>query len=400
VPVVIDLPDAPDLTMTSTVSQALQQIAAHPRCNEMARLTRDTLFDAVGNTNLDLATTVTERATAANLSQPDATVGQQNVLDALSRPTKGPDEALLLGSLLAYALALDPGQAESISKNLVWLATHAGVDAFHAIDDAMGDAASAVWNALADLLKQHDETNAGITRAEAIVAASALATSQNATAQRRREELSQARTPTLARLLRAPVRPAMRGMDAALAGELAPPPRGPAATFFLGLSGWLLVSHLARTFGRFALQYRRPTEVRLTPQGIQVKSTTKMLGKVMRESETLIPLEGLARATREVRFPRLGTYAGLVALAIGSYVGVSWFIDGIRSGSFSLATVGLLVVLGGVALDFALMSWLPGRKGRCRLVLVPRRGSTTCVGWVDAAQADAMLKAISGGTSS
>lgn len=396
--VVIDLPDAPDLTMTSTVSQTLHPIAAHPRCNELARLTRDSLFEAVGNTNLDLAAAVMERATTANLSREDAVFDQGNLLDALSAPTQHPAATSLLGDVLAYALGLDAVQAEPTAQNLVWLAAHAGVDAFPAIDDAMGDAASPVWNALADLLKQHDDTNAGITRAEAIVAASSLAASQNPTALRRREELTRAKTPALARLLRGPGA-STRGMDGALAGELAPAPRGPLATFFLGLSGWLLVSHLARTFGRFALQYRRPAEVRLTAQGIRVKSTTKMLGKVMRESETLIPLEGLARATREVRFPRLGTYAGLVALAIGSYVGVSWFIDGIRSGSFSLATVGLLVVLGGVALDFALMSWLPGRKGRCRLVLVPRRGSTTCVGCVDAAQADAMLRIISGGAS-
>lgn len=103
------------------------------------------------------------------------------------------------------------------------------------------------------------------------------------------------------------------------------------------------------------------------------------------------------RATREVRYPRLGTYAGLTALALGSYIGVGWFIDGIRAQSLSLATMGLLVVVLGVALDFVLVSLLPGRKGKCRLVLVPRKGAATCVGWVDATKADALLRQLDRG---
>jgi hypothetical protein len=380
--------------MTPIVTQTLQAIAAHPRGNDIARLVRDCLLASAPH--MPASSAVQEHAATAALTPDDVTLESVRVLEALATPPSTPETSLLLGALLAYAIALDPAKetSEATAFKLTTLATHVGVDAFVALDAAMGDGASPLWGALADLVRKHDKDGSGLSRPEAIVAACALATSESATARTLRGDVASAcKTPTLARLLHAGGA-APDGSDKMLAGEIAPAPRGPLATFFLGLVGWLLVSHVARLVGRFALQYRRPAEVRVTRQGIQVRSTTQMLGKVLRESETLIPLDGLVRATREVRFPRLGTYAGLVTLAIGSYVGVSWFIDGIRSGSFSLATVGLLIILGGVALDFALVSLLPGRKGRCRVVFVPRKGAVTCVGWVDAAKADVLLRGI------
>lgn len=388
--------------MTASVSQSLQLLAGHPRCNELARLTRDCLFEAVGTANLDLSEKAAQHAATFNLTRDDANLELGNVIDALAAPTTHHGASLLLGTLVAYALALEPPEGveleEATAVKLAWLSAHAGVDSLASIDAAMGERATGLWDALANIVQRHDARGAGIGRADAIVAAVALAASENETAVQRRSALAESvNAPTLARLLRGSQTTAtpVAIHEGSVAGELAAPPRGPVATFFMGLFGWLLVSHLARLIGRFALQYRRPAEVSITAQGIKVRSTTKLLGKVVRESETVIPLDGLARATREVRFPRLGTYAGLVALAIGSYVGVSWFIDGIRTASFSMATVGLLVVLAGVALDFALVSLLPGRKGRCRLVFVPRRGAATCVGWVNAVEADALLKGLS-----
>ncbi len=386
--------------MTPTVSRALSQIAGHPRCHDLARLTRDCLFESVGGANLDMSAAAARRAAEAGLSRPDAELDLGNLFDALAAPATYPGAAVLLGTLAAYALALEPPEGveaeDATVVKLAWLGAYAGVDTFAALDAAMGERASGLWGALADLLQRHDARGAGIGRAEALIAAAALASSENPTAVQRRTELaSTLSSPMLAQVLgasqSAPIPPRSEG---SLAGELASPPRGPVATFFLGLFGWLLVSHVARLIGRFALQYRRPAEVSITTEGIKVRSTTKLLGKTVRESETVIPIDGLARATREVRFPRLGTYAGLVTLVVGSFVGVSWFIDGIRSSSLSIAIVGVLIVLVGVALDFAFVSLLPGRKGRCRLVFVPRRGSATCLGWVDAAQADALLKGL------
>jgi len=92
-----------------------------------------------------------------------------------------------------------------------------------------------------------------------------------------------------------------------------------------------------------------------------------------------------------VRYPGLALYAALLALALGSYVGVEAFVDGVRSASPSLLAAGLGIVVLGIALDFALSSLGPGSRGRCRVLLVPRDGAKLCVGGVETTGADAML---------
>ena len=96
----------------------------------------------------------------------------------------------------------------------------------------------------------------------------------------------------------------------------------------------------------------------------------------------------LIRATREVRFPRVTLYAGLLALALGSFFGVWLFVDGARAASPSMLGQGLLLVAVGIALEVAMTALVPGGRGRCRLVLVPRRGATVCVGGLDVDAAD------------
>jgi len=53
--------------------------------------------------------------------------------------------------------------------------------------------------------------------------------------------------------------------------------------------------------------------------------------------------------SREVRFARAGTYAGLAALGLGSVLGIRLFVDGLRVPGFSgpLLLLGLLIVIGG-----------------------------------------------------
>ncbi len=97
---------------------------------------------------------------------------------------------------------------------------------------------------------------------------------------------------------------------------------------------------------------------------------------------------------REVRFPRLGLYAGLLALAMGTYVGVGAFVDGARVASPSLLAWGLLFVAAGIAIDLVLSSVRFGAKGKCRIVLLPRKGRVVCIGGVDPQRADAALASL------
>jgi hypothetical protein len=148
-----------------------------------------------------------------------------------------------------------------------------------------------------------------------------------------------------------------------LQGDLAPFPRGPLLTAILAFTGLLLVIELGRLIGRYVLAVRRTAEVRVSAAGLEVRTRTVMLGQTLLESATVIPRDGLVRVTREIRYPGLPMYAGLGALAVGSYIGVGLFVDGARAESPSMLGTGLLIALIGLGADFALSS-LPRRGGR------------------------------------
>src|SRR5206468_1175638 len=140
---------------------------------------------------------------------------------------------------------------------------------------------------------------------------------------------------------------------------------GPVALVLLGCTGILAAMHAGRFIGRVALRYRRPAELRVTSRGVTVSSRTELLGRTLDQRETHVPIEALLKASREIRYPRVALYAGLFALAIGSYFGIALFIDGARAGSPELIGVGALVVAAGVGLDFLLENARSGVQGRC-----------------------------------
>jgi hypothetical protein len=187
---------------------------------------------------------------------------------------------------------------------------------------------------------------------------------------------------------------------ATLEGELTTAPRGGWLTALLAITGLLLVLEAGRAALRLVLALGRPAVVRLTSSCIEVRGSTRLLGRVLREHVTIIPREALIHATREVRYPRLGLYAGLIALTIGSYLGVGLAVDGVRAASPSMLGTGLLIVLLGLALDFGLSSLAPGLRGRSRLLLVPRRGPVVCLAGVEPQAADLFLIELGRGLSS
>jgi hypothetical protein len=182
-------------------------------------------------------------------------------------------------------------------------------------------------------------------------------------------------------------------------GEMSPPPRRAWVTALLAVTGILLVIELGRLVARYVLILKQPTEVRLTPSGLEIRGKTFLVGKVLREHDTVIPRDGLVRVTREVRYPRLALYAGLIALALGSYLGVGLVVDGVRAASPSMLGTGLLIALLGLGLDFVLSTLVPGLEGKSRVVMVPRRGPILCVTAVAPARADALLAALAKGAS-
>jgi hypothetical protein len=181
--------------------------------------------------------------------------------------------------------------------------------------------------------------------------------------------------------------------EEALTGELTPAPSGLLGTILLAVSGAALVRGAARLIGRVALAYRRPAVLKLSKRGLELSHRTEMLGRVLRDSETLIPLSNLSSVTREVRFGRLGLYAGLVALSLGTYIGVGLLVDGARvpGGSASLIGLGLGAIALGVLLDFVLDTVTNAARSTCRVVVIPRTGKPLCIQGLDPTLADRVL---------
>jgi hypothetical protein len=389
-----------------SASAVLQAVATHEKGEDLARLVHAAAFAAADERRPRLDDGLTELADRHGISREGAETPYGNVLRALERggaEAAGSATRALLGALLARGVALSPpdgAEAEArVAESLLWLSTHTSVDALSFIDEALGAKADGLWLAVAALVRRVDAGNAPLVgRAGALLGVAALRASASKVA---RDEIK-----ALATELRDPIARALAsepeaksaakmldiGPDSVVTGELTSAPRHPVTLVLLGLTGVLAAVHLARLFGRYALGYRRPAELRINARGVVIASKTEMLGRTLTTREARVPLEALATATREIKFPRAAMYAGLIALALGSYLGVSLFVDGARAGSPELLGVGLLLVLIGVALDFALESARGSSKGRCRVIVVPRNGRAIAMTDLDPTLADTALR--------
>ncbi|WP_437603424.1 hypothetical protein WMF28_17665 [Sorangium sp. So ce590] len=415
---------------------ALDELAGHPHGDDLARVVHTAAFAAADERRTTLEGGLAELVDRAGLSVADAETRFGNVIRALERGTSegaGSATRVLLATLLARGVALSPPEGPEaegrVAEALVWLATYTSVDALTALDAALGERAAGLWRAVAALVRRADQgALPQLGRAGALIAAAALRGSASPDARAEAAALvDEVRDPIVRSLLRDAVSPGRRpsrapGASAAdgeaalggagatgdegsaaggpdadgrapgrLAGELSPPPRGPVALVLLAATGILLVTHVARLAGRLLLRYRRPASVEIGPRGVTVRSRTELFGRTLREQETYIPVEALLRATREVRYPRLGLYAGLVALGLGTYLGVSLLVDGARAGSPELLGMGALVFAIGAALDFGLSHAETATRGRCRVVLVPRKGPGVALAGIERAAADLAL---------
>ena len=384
---------------------AYEAIARSARLPDLVAVAQKILGDAATarRAEWDFAAKVSAVADEAKLSRSDADTPYGNALKVLGSGAEGESERSLAAALWAHAIAeaprsgpLDRDDENRLAGDVLWLATHSSFDATPLLDRALGDEADDLWTAIGDRIRRIDEgKGTALGRGEAILGCAALAASESAAARRVAAELApRLHDATLVRLLGATAEAPLR--EVRLEGEAVSAPRGPVLTAILALTGILFAMHALRLIARFALAYRRPAEVSLSETGVRMKTRTEMLGRTLREREHVIVRAGLVRVVREVRYPRAGFYAGLLALALGSYIGVRAFVDGVRAASPSLLLTGLIVVALGIAADFVLGSLLPGSRGRVRIAFVPRTGKALCLADVDARRADeALTRALS-----
>lgn len=376
---------------------AYELLARSARLADIVQLTSRIVTDAARSRAADwaFASKVSAAAGEMKLTREDADTRFGNALDVLGTGGNGEAERSLASALWAHAVAESPRKTaeeeDRLSGDILWLATHTAFDATPLLDRALGEEASDLWTAIADRVGRITRGNGGaLGRGEAIVGCAALAASGSAKAKKLCESLAkEVKDPVLLRVLATGDHATPE--EVRLEGEWLPAPRGPITTTLLAFSGLLFAIYLVRIVARAALAYKRPTEISLSEQGIRVKTRIEMLGRVLKEREHVILRTGLVRVVREVRFPRAAFYAGLLALAIGSWIGVRAFADGVRAASPSLLVVGLVIVAAGIGLDFVLGTVLPGARGKVRIAFVPRSGATVCVGEIDAKRADDAL---------
>ena len=340
---------------------------------------------------------VAAMAAEMKLTHEEATTPFGDALAVLERGPEDDAERALACALWAHVVAEAPPKGrddeDRTATQLLWLAAHTPWDATGLLDRALGDGAADLWDAIADRLRRIDQGKIPtLGRGEALVGAVALGLSSSPAAARHSASLAtEVHDPKLARVLSGR---GASGEDAKLVGEITAPPRSAVATAALALTGILFVMHAVRILARVALKYRRPAEIVLSEKTVRIRYRTELLGRTLRDGDVVIQRAGLVRATREVRYPRAAFYAGLLALAVGSYFGVATFVDGVRAASPSLLLTGLVIVALGIGLDFALSSIAPSARGRVRLLFVPKDGRKLCVGDVDAALADAAIARI------
>jgi hypothetical protein len=374
----------------------LDAISDHPRGNDLARLVHTLAFGAFDERRPVLSDGLGEAMDRLGLAAADMDTRAGHVGGALEAgPAAKPETRALLGALLARGVALSPPdglEAETrVAEALVWLGAHAGADALPFIDAALPGKTDGFWAAVGDVIERADDGALPfIGRAGALVAAAGLAQSPNPT------------TMPLAKAILGRVKdPALKGLlggssgvpfEGSLTGEMTPGPFSPVTLAILAVTGLLFVVWAGGLLGRFVVRYRKPAELRIDTTGVILKTRTEMLGRTLRERETHIPKDSLLLVRREVRYPRLPLYSGLFALALGSYLGVSVFVDGVRAGSPDLLGLGALLFAIGVALDFALTHLIPATRGRCRVILIPRKGPSFALADLDPALADAALR--------
>jgi hypothetical protein len=395
----LDPPERP------TPVEMVEALARHPRGEALAAYVRAAALEAAAARHPHFASRFhapSQRSAPKlpdGLDKSDADTAYGNVVEVLERGVRAPLEAELVGALLALSARREPdsdAEEQAFATHLVWLAAHTPVNALPALDGAIPERET-VYGALALAAAEPERAASDFGRAEALVAAAALGVSTAAAA-------PAARAQALATSNDLSVRALLLAGAADLAplsGELVVAPFAPVTTAVLALSLLLFVWQALRLVLRFVFAYRRPAVLRLTPRGLELTHQVMLLGKVLRDRSTLVPLANLSRVSRETRYARIGLYAGLIALVLGTYFGMGLFVDGLRvpGGSSALLEMAAATMIAGLAIDFVLSSVADSARGKCRLLVEPRAGRKLCVSGVDPASADAMLASLATGTS-
>jgi len=417
----------------------------HPRRAALAAVVKTLALTAADERRSRVGDGLDELVKEHRLGDSDGRVGEVDVLALLRRVDSGErpsvEERVVLARLLAQGIADGieereqdadsaaraerPQSLDAMAASLCWLSANTFLNALPELDAVLEpDAAEALWQAIFRRVQSLDEEVARRGRAEALAGLAGLVGSPSTAAASAlrvlADELTDGALKAFAELAAHQVELAAEQDDepteddeegiatkprqrrsslhvrrVVLSGELVAYPLGPFGIVLGAVTGALVVRGFVRFGGRLLLKTRRPAELRVDGTGLTVSSRTEVLGRTVKTEETALPFANLAVFSREVRFPRLGLYAGLLALAAGTFLGTSLLGDGVLSRSPSMLALGAAVFGAGVAFDMLLSSVGASAGGRHRLLIVPRRGRKLAMLVPDARAADEALRAVS-----
>ncbi|MCP4198546.1 MAG: hypothetical protein GY762_15480 [Proteobacteria bacterium] len=135
------------------------------------------------------------------------------------------------------------------------------------------------------------------------------------------------------------------------------------------VTGFFLLRGLVSLIARYCFVLRRHVTITVEGLSLVLETEWSILGRRFRQVRTMAPISQVRALRVENRQRYMHLLIGFGALAIGTWVGIQLFVDGLRAGYPYLALVGAGVVILGIAVDLFLYFFVPAGEGRSLLVL-------------------------------
>jgi hypothetical protein len=139
------------------------------------------------------------------------------------------------------------------------------------------------------------------------------------------------------------------------------------------VTGFVLVRNLLALAARFCLGFRNNATLAVRDSSLALKVEWSILGRKVRQTTTIAPIREIQALRIENRQGYLYLLVGFGSLAVGTWLGIQWFVDGLRAGYPYLALVGAGIVATGVLMDLGLYTLAPRGSGQSRLVIATGR---------------------------
>ena len=377
------------------VTQLVNQLSAHPSLEPLASAVLNTALTAWRNGDVVFPRPGSPTLAGVELPPEGAlAIPGIDLSESMRRGAKSSDEldALTVIALLGAAAAWPTGAPKlgDLTRCLVWLETYTGLRCLSTCGAVFDGAAQRQLGvAIVDLLIGGASSVGQGDLPELSPAELAIA----------RSWLLSLEGPDCADLAQRALQvDSNRGdLGRPIVGDFGPRPLHAVTTALLAVTGLLFVLRAGRALGRWILHQRTPTNLWISERGLELCARHELLGRVVKERRVLVPIEEIRSVEREVRFPKFGLYAGLLALALGTLLGARLFVDGLRVAglSFPLIGMGLSCVVAGFLLDLLFCGLADSVRGRCRLLVIPRHGRGWSIGELDASGVDRLLTELS-----